>query len=406
MLFPMKMYYFVLIFLTAWAACSLAQPQTPFDMAMVLEQELASGAGLLMPDPNTPYARYHGVLPLPSPSGTGFPQEFHNGLVSVESFGVTTYPVTLRVDDITGDTVFYNAAATAFWWEAPAGTYHADWLEQLHGAADPLTQALLCPSHVEARWLFIAEQDIPAYHEALLASLTPPGQGTGTPPWPTDTPAFRIIGFFPAADAFYFGAVWNDVAYFPNGKMDVLFTPDLLSANWSVVRSIPVANTAKAAAFEVPRAVLPPSPSAHDPGCTPTDHIVVSPLDPAVSYTNTVCGCTITATAAPTGFFRLDIQETVSGIPAWWRVLYGFAPFASWEDGIDFTGDGNTNLQKHTLGLNPITPPNPNGAATIQYRYDGDDRLTSTFIGTNGDAAIRQLTPAGNPSIQQERNTP
>ena len=402
----MKTHYSIFIFLAVRATCSLAQPQTPFDMAMVLEQELATGVGLLMPDPNTPYARYHGVLPLPSPSGAGFPQGFLNGLVGVTEHTTTVYPVTLRVDDTTGDTVFYNATTNAFWSETPTGTYYADWIEQLYGAVDPQTQALLYPSHVEARWLFIAEQDIPAYHEALLASLTPTGQGTGTLPERTDIPVFRVIGFFPSTDAYYFGAIWNDVAYFPNGKMDVLFTPDLLSPNWSVVQSIPVANAPKAAAFAVPRVALPPPSSVtHDPGCTPTDHIVVSPLNPNVSYTNTVCGCLTTAAPSPTGFFRLDIQETVTGIPAWWRVLYGFAPFASWEDGIDFTGDGYTNTQKYGLKLNPIAPPDTNGTtATIQYHYDGDDRLTTTFIGTKGDAATRQLTPAGNPSVQQERN--
>jgi len=134
-------------------------------------------------------------------------------------------------------------------------------------------------------------------------------------------------------------------------------------------------------------------------------NLVVSPLDLGVTYTNATCGCALAAQSA-TGFFRLGIQETVTGMPAWWRVLHGFSPFASWEDNTDFNGDGHTNIQKYGLGLNPAAPPDTNGltTATIQYRYDRDDRLTTTFIGAKGDAAIRHLTPAGNPSLLQERN--
>ena len=45
-------------------------------------------------------------------------------------------------------------------------------------------------------------------------------------------------------------------------------------------------------------------------------------------------------------------------------------------------------------------------AAIIQYHYDADDRLVRTFVGAKGDAAVRTLSPAGNPTIQQERIAP
>ena len=255
------------MFFAAWGLTAPAEPQTPFEMAMALERDLASGIGLLMPDPNTPYARYHGALPLPPPDDAGFPQGFLNGLVSAERFGITIYPVALRADDITGVTSFYNANANGFWQETPAGTYHADWLLQLHSDVPPQTQALLCPSHVETHWVFIEEQDIPAYYEALLASRIPSGQGPAPLPENANTPVLRTAAFVPAADAYYFATAWNDVAYFPNAKMDVLFTADLLSPNWTVVRSIPVSNTQRAAAFEVPLAGFPagsPPPTAPD----------------------------------------------------------------------------------------------------------------------------------------------
>ena len=79
------------------------------------------------------------------------------------------------------------------------------------------------------------------------------------------------------------------------------------------------------------------------------------------------------------------------------------APLSAWEDGVDFTGDGNTNTGKHGAGINPVTPPDAGGAA-ILYRHDDDDRLTASLVGAEGDTAVRQLTPAGNPNVQQERN--
>ena len=389
----------------AWVSCSLAQPQTPLNMAEHLELQLSQFIGTLLPDINTPYTCYQGVLPLPEAAPEGFPQDFLEGLVSTNRYGVATWPVSLRVDDATGVTFFYNADGTAFWEVPPNETYRPDWIEELHGGGlTPLMQALLAPSRVGAQWLFIAEQDISTYHEARLASLAPPKPTA--PLDDPDLPQLRVTAFAPYGDSYLFASRWNTVAYFPLSRMDVLFTSDLLSPDWIPVRSIPVSNTdpARAAFFDVPRAMLPPldeTSFTHDSGCAPVTNIVVSPVNLDISYTNVVCGCP--HPPKPSGFFRLSIPDPSQNIPAWWRVLYGFAPHDSWEDGVDFNGDGYTNSQKYELGRNPIAPPDASTATTIQYHYDDDDRLTSSFIGTEGDAAVTQLTPAGNPKVQQER---
>ncbi|MCL1921286.1 MAG: hypothetical protein FWG50_09460 [Kiritimatiellaeota bacterium] len=395
-------------FLTALAAlAAVAEVQSPFDMALCLEKSLSEFAGALSPDAGEPCACYQGVLPFPEADPAGFPQAFIEGLSAATAFGVTVWPANLRVDDASGVTFFYNAQSNAFWEVPPVGAYSADWIEQLHGNADtPLMQALLRPSHVVAQWLFIAEADIPAYHAARLAVLAPGGPAP-LPPADPNAPHLRVTAFAPAADAHLFASAWNAAAYFPLARMDVWFTHDLLAPEWSWVRSVavPPAGPVRTAFFDVPRAMLPPAdPSlfAHDPGCTPVTNIVVSPLAPGVSYTNAVCDCA--RPAAPAGFFRLGIPDPSQNIPAWWRVLHGLAPYDSWEDFIDFTGDGNTNQQKHGLGLNPIAPPGGGVGAAILYRYDDDDRLTHTFAGPDGDAAVRNLTPAGNPAVQQERN--
>ncbi|MCL2103571.1 MAG: hypothetical protein FWH21_00730 [Kiritimatiellaeota bacterium] len=402
----MKKLHVSFLFFAVHGFVALAQqPQTPFEMAMVLERNLASGIGILMPDPEMPFVSYHGVLPLPGPAPAGFPQGFLNGLVSMQQFGVTVYPVTLCVDDNTGVTAFYNADQVPFWTETPDGSYYANWLLQLHGNVPSQTAELLKPSHVEARWVFVEEGDIPAFHAGWLAHLPPP-----TPPPSANVPVLNVTAFVPAADTFHFASAWNTTAFFPASLMDVFFTTDLSAPDWSVVKTVPVAAAGPGTAFfEVPRAALPPStppPSAHDPNCLPVTNIVVSPLDSAVSYTNVTCDCSLPA-QKPSGFFCLGIRELGSGIPpAWWRVLYGFSPFDSWEDDVDFNGDGNTNREKYGLGLNPIAPPGGGAGAAVLYTYDVDDRLTHTFPGPSGAAAVRNLSPVGNPNVQQERNAP
>jgi hypothetical protein len=394
----------------------LHQPRTPRDMAQTLERDLAGFIGVFMPDTNRPFARYMGVLPLPSlleGEPLEFPQEFFDGLVCVEEFGLATWPVTLRVDDATGDTVFYNGSNAAFWTEAPSDLYYQqDWIVRLYGReVSAWVEALLQPSHVAARWVFVAEEDVAAYHAARLERFGR-ASGGGTMQWGSArVPELVVTEYVVTEEAWLFSAAWNGVAWFPMSRMDVLFTSDLRARSWQVVGTVPVVKTGEARGvfFEVPRSAvaeeLQVSPLfEHEALCEPATSVVDSPLVAGVSYTNVVCGCV--RPKSPSGFFRLAIPDPSENIPAWWRVLHGFSPEDSWEDCVDFNGDGLSNMLKYGQGKNPVTPPGGGAGASIRYAYDDDDRLTAGFIGTDGAAAFRQLSPAGNPEVQQERSAP
>ena len=398
---------------TAPGETDLQAPQSPYEMARELERNLASFSGLLMPDTNLVYICYMGVLPLPDAASTNaFPEVFTSGLAPVEEFGIETFPVAARVDDDSGVTVFYNATNTVFWRESPYGVYEPDWILQLlgDGPHSPWLEEVLRPSHVEARWVFVARENVEAYHAARLESLRGAPAGAA-PSWgESGLPELRITEFILAEDSYYFASAWNRIAYFPLKKINVLFAPDLRSPQWTVVRTVAVSNNSagRTAFFEVPRMNVPDIPFesfAHDEYCLPTTNFVISPLDPGVTYTNAVCACA-GGGASPSGFFRLNIPDPSINIPAWWRVLHGFAPYDSWEDGVDFNNTGFSNVDKYEQGLSPVAPPESSNssAATIQYNYDTDDRLTAAFIGADGDAAIRHLSPAGNPAVQQERS--
>ena len=73
-------------------------PATPLEMALRLERELASGAGVLMPDPERPVRLDGGVIALEA-GQAGFPAEFLAGLVPEEINGAEAWRVTLRADD-------------------------------------------------------------------------------------------------------------------------------------------------------------------------------------------------------------------------------------------------------------------------------------------------------------------
>ena len=402
----------MLLTIGAFAESASTMLQSPLDIATHLEQKLARFGGLMAIDANTPCAYTIGVIPLPDSipaNGSYFPPSFANGLVPVMEYGVETFPVTVRVEnDNDGITVFFNAGNVAFWWEYPTITpYQPDWIVQLFGGTtDPLTLELLRPSHVELRMTFVAEGDIQAYNEARLAAPPSPS----ATPWPTHIPVINVTRIDILTNAISFASEWNSVAHFPTKRMNVLYKPALTFPYWSVIHSVPVPTFPRQAVFDVPWAMVPPPPFVHDPLCAPTEIYMPSPLDPDMMiYTNVVCECVAPTRETPTGFFKLGIRDN-GFLPAWWRVLYGFSPYDSWEDYVDFNNTGYANWEEYEQDRlnNPVAPPSALNAtgSSIIYLYDEDDRLDATLVADEGDAAIRYLSPAGNPDIQQERTAP
>ena len=107
-------------------------PATPLEMALRMEKEQATGAGMLMPDPERQVRLSGGVIPLDGRT-EGFPSEFLKGLMPDEINGVEAWRTTLRTDDASGDILFYNADGEVFWSvAADAAIWSADWNARLH----------------------------------------------------------------------------------------------------------------------------------------------------------------------------------------------------------------------------------------------------------------------------------
>ena len=88
------------------------------------------------------------------------------------------------------------------------------------------------------------------------------------------------------------------------------------------------------------------------------------------------------------------------GLPDGWEVQFGLSParFLPVELLADGDGDGFSTAEEYYRGSNPTNsdPPTITGTiGTVRYYYDADDRLSSSFLGTEG-LAQEYRTPGHN----------
>ena len=351
-----------------------ASPQSPFEMAAALERGQSTGEGVMMPDLYTPLMRDHGALQLPEPDPAGFPLDFLTGLTGVEEHGVMVYPVTAHVDDVSGETLFRNAEGEDFWAVPPMGEYSPDWICRLRLGGEPpyppLTEALLLPSHVEARWVFVDGQDMAPYRDARDAELRAQRIRRVEPTrrLSETEPDLRTAAFSVGTNAFHFTVEWNGLMEFPLGLINVWYTESLTDPDWCIVHTVEdiQGGTADAISFDIlfeDATWAWTDMTEHDPNCTPITNLVVSPLDPGVTYTNVTCSCPVTEGQCPAGFFKVAIAGG-----GWWG---GGEDEEEWEspppdfdDGIDtgpaqwvtLTGDLDMGITK-TLTTNLTVKP-------------------------------------------------
>ena len=84
---------------------------SPADLAEDLAALVAEGRGVLMPNLDEAHVEYRGVQVLPG----DFPADFLLGLVPIKEHGITVYPIAIRIDENSGNAIFYNANAASFY---------------------------------------------------------------------------------------------------------------------------------------------------------------------------------------------------------------------------------------------------------------------------------------------------
>ena len=391
-------------------ASACRTPATPLEMALMLERELARGAGALMPDPERRVRLDGGVIPLDAASG-GFPAEFLAGLAPEEANGVGAWRATLRADDATGDMLFYNADGETFWSvAADAAVYSIDWIARLRSAdgadadfpeagepcrempADPSRAGLpeealrraarlaarrhLLPSHVEMAFTFVLREDLDDYRSGTAAE--PRGTAAGAP---TRSPAaltgLAFTGIASGTNGVALSAAWPAGTSLAGGALDVFFTPSLSPVSWTNPWRVALDPDAAGVELLIPRAGLPPPPEAPAPAYV--TNTAPSAYDPGVTYTNLVC--TNAVRLADTGFFRLaDLADTdgdglTDAFESWvsgtgpldpdsdgdgladgWEVRYGLNPLAQDDPDADPDGDGLTHAEECAAGTDPLNP--------------------------------------------------
>jgi len=352
-------------------ASAYRAPATPLEMALRLERELARGAGMLMPDPERRARLDGGVIPLDD-AAPGFPPEFLAGLVPEEVNGVGAWRAVLRVDDASGDALFYNADGEAFWSvTADAAVYTPDWIARLHSVdgeaagfldtgavyrellARPSrrmrvpdqalyrsawlsTRQYFLPSHAEMAFTFVLRGDLDAYRSGMAAKAERQ-VAADAPPRPLAGLAFT--GIASGTDGVALSAAWPAGTALAGGALDVFFTPTLAPPAWTNPWRVAPDPGADGTDLLIPRADLPPPPEAPAPAYV--TNTAPSAYAPGVTLTNIIG--TNALRQADTGFFRLaDAADTdgdglTDGDEAgWFGVAHG-QPF-------QFDVSGGTNL--------------------------------------------------------------
>ncbi len=195
----------------------------PADLAEDLAALVAEGKGILMPDLAVPHVENRGVMEL----GGDFPAPFLSGLVPAEEHGVTVYPVSIRIDDATGNAIFFNAAETPFYTVPRVAP--ANWFALLH----PLlaTNPWFDESRVVAQWTLVPPESLDAY----LAAINAPPPPLRSVPAPAE---LEITNLMFTAISVSESNVVLDVAWPTNSGIVTLRTPWLYWGTLSEIATV------------------------------------------------------------------------------------------------------------------------------------------------------------------------
>ena len=405
------------VFLVAFSA----RGEAPSELAAHLEERMAAGDGIMLPDANLELVRFAGTVDL---ARGDWPESF------VARSGET---ICVAVSPLTGYYEFFDERGEVFWTVVPVLPTTENWVAPFRHAEDGPhpDDGLYAPCRLVDVWFLShaefaksAEFDSHAASaenaEPLVArhsSLVTRG-ATG----PATNLCFTAFSF--SATNLCFTAAWPTNETLPLSVLDLYGSTNLLDPRWMFLSSHPA--TTNPVAFAVDPVTLPwslePTQHVHGATCVSATNVVASPLDGITVYTNVFWSCSTNRIPGAVGFFRLGTRRDTDGdgLPdAWERLVAGSDPaeedsdfdgLADGEEGsfgadplaADTDGDGMSDEEEVLSGCNPLVPGLPVGA-TIRYFRDDDDRLVGAFPGASPAAAGVRWSPAGDPVRSRER---
>ena len=351
---------------------------SPANLAEDLAALVAEGKGVLMPDLAATHVEDRGVMEL---SGD-FPADFLLGLVPVEKYGVTVYPVAIRIDDTTGSAIFYNANETSFYTVPRIAP--ANWFALLH----PLlaTNPWFAESRVVTQWTLVPPESLDAY---LAASNTPPAPPLRSAPMPA---GHEVTNLMFTAISVSESNVVLDIAWptndIPDGEpLDLYFSPELATNIWTLLDTAMPTDPTNAT-FIVDGANLPgfirTTPShIHDASCLPITNIIQSVFLEGSTETNVTYSCQTNPPAPPvTGFFRVGTRQDSDGDGLSDAFESMVSQTSRWLTDTD--GDGlSDHAEFHVLGTDPLFRDTDGDGLADDFEIAHN--LSATSADTDGD---------------------
>ena len=324
-----------------WRTPSVAQTYplgSPWEMAVSTERWLVEGAG----------ARFLPGMDVPARDGDSF--------VFVDDTWPSAFQtrvgdsVFLRVSPTTGCYDFEDANGTVFWTVVPYAPLTWNWISPFRSPLHPDEQNLYSPFRLVREWRL----STPEIEEMRMIPMrrVPLRSAPAAPVTNLCFTAFSITN-----DVLFFTADWPTNEPLPGCVLDVWCSTNLSEWAWTNIWSEPATNPSLS--FTLSRTLVPNygsvSPHVHEPTCSPSTNVVVSPLDGTTVYTNETWSCeTNRNRRVEPAFFQLGTRADNDNdgiVDTWEKFVYGTNPNSD-----DTDGDGINDGTEQMLGTDPLNP--------------------------------------------------